>query len=99
MTVEPHVLLAILGMALVTYALRGGGFWLMGKVTLSGRTEAALRAVPGAVLISLVAPGVLSSGVPGIVAALVTVLVAARTSNALAAMAAGVLALLAVRAI
>jgi len=99
MTIEPRVLLTILGMAFVTYAMRAGGLWLMSRVTLSGRMEAALRTVPGAVLISLVAPGVLSSGVPGMVAALITVLVAARTSNALIAMVAGVLALLAVRAI
>ncbi len=97
MIVEPHVLLTILGMALVTYATRAGGLWLMGRVTLSTRVEAWLRYVPGTVLVALVAPGVLDSGLPGIVAALVTAAVAVRSGNALLAMIAGVLAVLAVR--
>ncbi len=97
MIVEPRVLLTILGMALVTYATRAGGLWLMGRVTLSTRVEAWLRYVPGTVLVALVAPGVLDSGLPGIVAALVTAAVAVRSGNALLAMIAGVLAVLAVR--
>ncbi len=97
MTVEPRVLLVILGMALVTYATRASGLWLMGRVTLSRRVEAWLRYVPGTVLVALVAPGVLDSGLPGVVAALVTAAVAVRGGNALLAMIAGVLAVLAAR--
>ncbi|MCA1598082.1 MAG: AzlD domain-containing protein [Chloroflexi bacterium] len=97
MTVEPRVLLAILGMALVTYATRASGLWLMGRVTLSPRVDAWLRYVPGTVLVALVAPGVLDSGLPGVVAALITAAVAVRSGNALLAMAAGVLAILAAR--
>ncbi len=97
MTVEPRVLLVILGMALVTYATRASGLWLMGRVTLSRRVEAWLRYVPGTVLVALVAPGVLDSGLPGVVAALVTAAVAVRSGNALLAMAAGVLTVLATR--
>ncbi len=93
MTVEPRVLLAILGMALVTYATRASGLWLMGRVTLSPRVDAWLRYVPGTVLVALVAPGVLDSGLPGVVAALITAAVAVRSGNALLAMAAGVLAI------
>ncbi len=97
MTVEPRVLLVILGMALVTYATRASGLWLMGRVTLSRRVEAWLRYVPGTVLVALVAPGVLDSGLPGVVAALVTAAVAVRSGNALLAMVAGVLTVLATR--
>jgi len=92
MIVEPRVLLTILGMALVTYATRASGLWLMGRVTLSRRVEAWLRYVPGTVLVALVAPGVLDSGLPGVVAALVAAAVAVRSGNALLAMVAGVLA-------
>ncbi len=97
MTVEPRVLLAILGMALVTYATRASGLWLMGRVTLSPRVDAWLRYVRGTVLVALVAPSVLDSGLPGVVAALVTAAVAVRSGNALLAMAAGVLTVLATR--
>ncbi len=97
MTVEPRVLLVILGMALVTYATRASGLWLMGRVTLSPRVEAWLRYVPGTVLVALVAPGVLDSGLPGVIAALITAVVAVRSGNALLAMATGVLAILAAR--
>ena len=80
----------ILGMALVTYGLRVGGLWLMGRVTLTPRVEAWLRRVPGAVLVAIVAPAALAAGPAGVVALLATVLVMARTRNLLLALAAGV---------
>lgn len=97
MRVEPQALLTILGMALVTYATRAGGLWLLGRVSISGRLEAWLRYVPGAVLVSLIAPGVVSGGIPTMIASLVTAGVAIRTGNALAAMVAGVLVVLGMR--
>ena len=39
-------LLAILGMALVTYAARAGGLWLMGRINLSPEVERWLRHLP-----------------------------------------------------
>lgn len=83
-------LLAILGMALAAYATRAGGLWLMGFVKLSPGMEAWLRALPGAVMIALVAPEVVSGGVATAVAALATVLVAVRSKNLLFAMVVGV---------
>lgn len=83
-------LLTILGMALVTYATRVGGLWLMGFVTPSPRIETWLRQIPGAVLVSLVAPTVLASSFAETIAAVVTVVVAIRTRNVLVAMVVGV---------
>lgn len=83
-------LITILGMALVTYMVRVGGLWLMGFVKPSPRVEAWLKAIPGAVLVSLVAPTVLASSLPETLAALATVLVAARTKNLLLAIVIGV---------
>lgn len=83
-------LLAILGMALAAYATRAGGLWLMGFVKLSPRVEAWLRALPGAVMVALVAPEVVSGGIAAAVAALATVLVAIRSKNLLLAMVVGV---------
>lgn len=96
---ETLTLITILGMALVTYATRAGGFWLMGLVTPSPRIEAWLRQIPGAVLVAIVAPTVLASSLAETLAALATVLVAIRTKNVLAAMVVGVAAVFLLRLI
>jgi uncharacterized membrane protein len=96
---ETLILITILGMALVTYATRAGGFWLMGLVTPSPRIEAWLRQIPGAVLVAIVAPTVLASSLAETLAALATVLVAIRTKNVLAAMLIGVAAVFLLRLI
>jgi uncharacterized membrane protein len=87
---ESITLITILGMALVTYAARAGGFWLMGLVTPSPRVEAWLRQIPGAVLVAIIAPTVLASSLAETLAALATVLVAISTKNVLIAMLMGV---------
>ncbi len=83
-------LITIVGMALVTYATRAGGFWLMGLVRPSPRVEAWLRQIPGAVLVAIIAPTVLASSLAETLAALATALVALRTKNVLVAMVVGV---------
>lgn len=90
MRVDPIALLAIFGMALVTYATRFTGVWLMGRVPSMHRLDTWLSYIPGAVLTAIVAPGILSGGVPDLVAAAGTVLVMIRTRSMLAAMATGV---------
>lgn len=90
-------LLTILGMGAVTYATRIGGFWLLGRVTPTKRVEAWMRAIPGAVLVSLIAPALLAAGVIGFIAGAVTVLIAARTHRMLPALVAGVVIVVAAR--
>jgi uncharacterized membrane protein len=97
MRIDPVTLLTILGMGLVTYATRVGGFWMMSRITrLTGQREASpwleawLHHIPGAVLISLVAPAALSQGPEEIVALAATVVVAWKAKNLLLAMMAGV---------
>jgi uncharacterized membrane protein len=90
MQIEPPVLAIIVGMALVTYATRAGGLWLMGHLRLSARFTAALRHIPGAVLISIIAPIGLGRGPAETLATLATILVAIRTRNLLLAMITGV---------
>jgi uncharacterized membrane protein len=87
---ETLTLITILGMALVTYATRAGGFWLMGLVTPTPRIESWLKQIPGAVLIAIIAPIVLASSLAETLAAVATVLVAIRTKNVLIAMLVGV---------
>lgn len=90
MRVDPNVALTIAGMGLATYATRAGGFWLMGRVRLSPGIERWLAAIPGAILIAIVAPLILASGPAGWLAAAGVALVAVRTGNLLLAIAAGV---------
>jgi uncharacterized membrane protein len=90
MQIDPTVLLTIFGMALVTYATRVGGLWLMNRVTLSKRVEAWLSYIPGTVLIAIIAPEIIKSGPIGAIAALATTLVAVRSGNLLLAMVVGV---------
>lgn len=89
---EPLILLTILGMALVTYLTRAGGLFLMSFVTPSPRVEAWLRQIPGAVLISIIAPTVFLSSLAQTLAALVTLLAAIYMKNLLVAIIAGVAA-------
>ena len=50
------VWMAILAMALVTYAIRSGGFWLMGYVPLTRRVRSIPNALPGAVIVAIILP-------------------------------------------
>jgi uncharacterized membrane protein len=84
-------------MALVTYATRAGGLWLASRLNLSERAEAWLEQLPGAILVSLVAPAVLTNGIPGALAALAVVMVALRTGSLPAAMVTGVATIVVLR--
>jgi uncharacterized membrane protein len=83
-------LVAILLMGIVTYALRAGGYWLMGRVTISPRVEAALAYLPGAVITALVVPSALGAGVPGVAGVLAVALVMWKRPNLLLALIAGI---------
>ena len=92
MLTSPEALLAILGMALVTFAVKAGGLLLANRLPRHGFAAAWLRHIPGAVLASLVAPALVTGSPAEVIAAAITALVYFLTRNLLAAMAAGVLA-------
>jgi uncharacterized membrane protein len=97
--IDPIILLAIVLMALATYATRAGGLWLANRFDLSERAGAWLDAIPGAILVSLVAPTVLTGGLAGALAALAVVVVAVRSGSLPLAMATGVVAVVVLRAL
>jgi uncharacterized membrane protein len=97
--INPITLVAISLMALVTYATRAGGLWLASRFDLSERAGAWLDQIPGAILVSLVAPAVLTGGPAEALAALAVVIVAVRTGSLPAAMVTGVGAVVALRAL
>ena len=79
MLTSPEAVLAILGMALVTMAIRMSGFLLADRLPRDGFAAAWLRHIPGAVLAALVAPAVVTGGVAEAIAAAATALARART--------------------
>ncbi len=60
---DPHMLLLIFAAAVVTYLTRIGGYVLITRMTrIPPRMEAALNAVPAAVLTALMAPTFFNGG-------------------------------------
>lgn len=92
MTVSPEALVAIVLMALATYAIRAGGLLLADRLPREGFFAAWLRHIPGAVLAALVAPAIASGGIAEALAAAITALVFVATRSLFPAMAAGVAA-------
>ncbi len=62
----------ILGMGLVTYLLRAGGYMIMGRFSITPAVRRGLEALPGAIVVSIVLPIVLKEGLPAILAIAVT---------------------------
>ena len=83
------IALAIAGAAIATYGLRLGGLLLAEHLPKNGGFKRFMEALPGTILLSLVAPGIVSAGILGGVAALATALCAWRTKNVLLAMLVG----------
>ncbi len=77
-------------MAAASFACRAGGFLLMGFVPITPRLEAALRAIPLAVMIGILAP-VVARGQPAELAGIAAVtLIMKLAGNELLAALAGV---------
>lgn len=96
MTATAANLMAILAMAIATYATRAAGLWIADHIPASGRTRAALDALPAAVLTAVIAPVALATG-PAETAAAAITLIAALRLPLLATVAIGVLAVVALR--
>lgn len=84
------VLLTIICAALVTYGLRIGGLLLSERLPSQGRFKVFMDALPGTLLLSLIAPGIAASGIWGGVAALCTAGCTYKTGNVFLAMIVGV---------
>ncbi len=89
-TSHTAVFLTIALAALVTYSLRAGGLLLAGRLPRSGRFRYFMDALPGTILLSLIAPGVFSAGLWGGVGAVCTAICTWKTRNVFLAMTVGV---------
>jgi uncharacterized membrane protein len=72
MSLDASTLLLILCVGLATYGTRLAGYWLLRNATITGRTKAALDAVPPAILMAVIAPAVFMQGWPEKIAGAVT---------------------------
>jgi uncharacterized membrane protein len=75
--------------AAVTYLLRSGGLLLAEVLPRRGWVKRFMDALPGTILIALVAPGVFQAGFTGQVAAVATAFCAWRTGSVLLSMVLG----------
>lgn len=62
MSAEPMALLAIIVMAAMNYLMRAAGFWVMGHVPLTRRTQRMLQALPGSIVAATILPIVARNG-------------------------------------
>lgn len=96
---SPVVVAVVLGMSLVTYATKAGGLWLLGGVELSPPARAGLEALPGGIIVAILAPRLLRGGLPEWCAAVAVLAVAHRTDSVLLSLAVGVAAVLVLRGV
>lgn len=89
-TIMPSEAIAIFAMAIVTYLTRVAGLWLMNRFTFSQPVKTWLNQIPGAIMISIVAPVAINGGIAELVAGLMTLVAIARTRNLALAMFIGV---------
>lgn len=99
MTIGAEFLPALLAMAAASFACRAGGFLLMRFVRITPALEAALRAVPLAVMIGIVAPALVSAGPAEFVALAAIVAIMRTTGNDIVAALAGVVVVALARAV
>jgi uncharacterized membrane protein len=90
MSASPEFIVALVVMAAASFACRAGGFLLMRFVPITPRLEAAIGAVPLAVMIGIVAP-VAAKGQPAELLGIAAVILAMKViDNDLLAALAGV---------
>lgn len=75
-----YVFLTILAMALVTYLTRVTGYLLLHDRVLKPRWAKLLEAVPGCVLIAVIAPAFATGSIANLLALVITFLLACRFS-------------------
>jgi len=92
MTLRFDLLPLLLALALASYAVRVGGFWLMRFVEVTPRLRATLAAAPLAVMLGIVTPAALRGSLPEWVGLAATFLAMRLWGKDLIAMFAGIAA-------
>ena len=90
MTVDQTVLVTIFGMAMVTYATRASGYFLVRRLVLGPFARRFMDNTPGAMFAALCAPYLVEAGLLEWIGAVITVSVMRISGNLLLALLAGV---------
>jgi len=99
LALDPTVVAIIAAMGAATYLTKAGGLWLLTRIGVSERIEAALEVLPGAIVVALLGPELAAGGPPEWLAGSVVAVVAWRTENIFLALITGVGAVVAFRAV
>lgn len=94
---DPVVVGVILGMSVVTYVTKAGGLWLLSRIEISPRLESGLEILPGAIIVSIVAPQLVDGTPATWIAAGIVLVVAWRTESIMLSLLVGVVSVLALR--
>lgn len=90
LALDPVVVGVIVAMAIVTYATKIGGLWVVNRIEVSERLEAGLSVLPGAIVIAILGPELAAGGPAEWAGAALVVVVMWRTESILLALCAGV---------
>ena len=93
------IYLTILGMAVVTYVTKAGGFLLMRWMPPTRAVRAWLEYIPGSVLVALVAPSILGGTAAEVAGAITAALAMLVTRQPIIGMIAGIAAVAIARAL
>lgn len=96
-SISPVALAVVFGMSAVTYLTKASGFWVIDRIDPSEPTRDALNALPGGIVIAILAVRLTEGGPPEWIAGLAVVTVAYRTDNIFLALIAGIGVLLTTR--
>jgi len=92
MTNEVKIYVTILGMAVVTYLTRISGFYISSRIhNLRPGLARTLSHIPGTIIVSIIAPQIVSGGTPGLIAAAVCMAASLMFKNLIAVMVTGVI--------
>lgn len=83
--------LTILGMCVATYITRASGYFIASRFAMTPRFKAALAGVPIAIIVSIIAPGLIKGGVADYISAFIVVVLAVRKHGLLTCLAAGII--------
>jgi uncharacterized membrane protein len=84
-------LLAILGMAAVTYFTRAGGLFVVSRISPSPRLKAFLAHMPSSILVAIIVPTLVGKGPSELIAASVAALAAVFTRNLIISLLSGLI--------
>ncbi|WP_306056303.1 AzlD family protein [Natronococcus wangiae] len=99
LSLDPVAVGVILAMAVITYATKTGGLWLVNRIEMSDRLEAGLSVLPGAIVIAILGPELAAGGPAEWGAAALVLAVMWRTESILLALGTGVVSVVVLRGV